>query len=76
MKRRRFTGVLIIGILHEQSADTKFADLACKHSEWEATLCNYKAKHCGIDIWRDIRLKGFEDENLKLKKTQQIKCLG
>jgi len=38
MKRQRFTEEQIIGILREQEADAKVADLARKHGISEATL--------------------------------------
>ncbi len=43
MKRRRFTEEQIIGILREQEAGAKAADLARKHGVSEATLYNWKA---------------------------------
>ena len=68
MKRQRFTEEQIIGILREQDAGAKAADLARKHGISEATLYNWKAKYGGLDVSEAKRLKALEDENVKLKK--------
>jgi len=68
MKRQRFTEEQIIGILREQDAGAKLADLARKHGVSEATLYNWKAKYGGLDVSEAKRLKALEDENVKLKK--------
>ena len=68
MKRQRFTEEQIIGILREQDAGAKVADLARKHGISEATLYNWKAKYGGLDVSEVKRLKALEDENMKLKK--------
>ncbi|WP_153005428.1 IS3 family transposase [Aureimonas ureilytica] len=68
MKRKRFTEEQIIGVLREQEAGAKGADLARKHGISEATLYNWKAKYGGMDVSDAKRLKGLEDENAKLKK--------
>jgi putative transposase len=68
MKRKRFTEEQIIGILREQEAGAKTADLARKHGVSEATLYNWKAKFGGMDVSDAKRLKALEDENGKLKR--------
>ena len=68
MKRQRFTEEQIIGILREQEAGAKVADLARKHGISEATLYNWKAKYGGLDVSEAKRLKSLEDENVKLKR--------
>ena len=68
MKRARFTEDQIIGVLKEHEAGAKTADLARKHGVAEATLYNWKAKYCGMDVSEAKRLKQLEDENAKLKK--------
>jgi putative transposase len=68
MKRSRFTEEQIIGILREQEAGAKGADLCRKYGMSEATLYNWKAKFGGMDVSDAKRLKALEDENAKLKK--------
>ncbi|BDV35755.1 hypothetical protein SS37A_32840 [Methylocystis iwaonis] len=68
MKKKRFTEEQIIGILREQEAGAKVADLARKYAVSEATLYNWKAKFGGMDVSEAKRLKALEEENVKLKK--------
>ena len=68
MKRAKFTEEQIIGVLREQEAGAKTADLARKHGVSKATLYNWKAKYGGLDVTEAKRLKQLEDENAKLKK--------
>jgi putative transposase len=64
MKASRFTEEQIIGILREQEAGAKTADL-CRRS---ATFYKWKAKYGGLEVSDAKRLKALEDENAKLKK--------
>jgi putative transposase len=68
MKRSRFSEEQIIGILREQEAGAKAADLCRKHGMSEATLYNWKAKYAGMEVSDAKRLKALEDENAKLKR--------
>ncbi|MGV2081187.1 MULTISPECIES: IS3 family transposase [unclassified Rhizobium] len=58
----------IIGVLKEQEAGAKAADLCRKHGISEATFYNWKAKYGGMEVSEAKRLKALEDENARLKK--------
>ncbi len=68
MKRARFTEEQIIGVLKEQEAGAKTADLARRHGVSEATIYNWKAKYGGLEVSEAKRLRVLEDENAKLKR--------
>ena len=68
MKKQRFTEEQISGVLKEQEAGVKAADLCRKHGISEATFYNWKAKYGGMEVSEAKRLKALEDENAKLKK--------
>lgn len=68
MKRARFTEEQIIGVLKEQEAGAKTADLARRHGVSEATIYNWKAKYGGLEVSEAKRLRALEDENAKLQR--------
>ncbi len=68
MKRSRFSEEQIIGILQEQEAGTKTADVCRQHGISDATFYKWKAKYGGMQVSDARRLKALEDENGKLKK--------
>ena len=68
MKRSRFTEEQIIGILREQEAGGKTAEVCRKHGISGATFYKWKTKYGGLDVSDAKRLKALEDENTKLKK--------
>jgi putative transposase len=68
MKPSRFTEEQIIGILREQEAGGKTAEVCRKHGISSATFYKWKGKFGGMDVSDARRLKALEDENAKLKK--------
>lgn len=68
MKRSKFTEEQIIGILREQEAGAKTAELCRKHGMSEATFYAWKAKFGSMDVSDAKRLKQLEDENARLKR--------
>jgi len=68
MKRSRFTEEQIIGILREQEAGGKMADVCRRHGVSEATFYKWKAKYGGLEVSEARRLKALEAENARLKK--------
>src|ERR1700730_18320747 len=65
MKPSRFTEEQIIGILREQEAGAKSADVCRKHGISSATFYKWKAKYGGLEASDAKRLKALEDENAK-----------
>ena len=68
MKRSKFTEEQIVGILREQEAGEKTADVCRRHGISSATFYAWKAKYGGLDVSDAKRLKALEEENGKLKR--------
>ncbi|MGB3877138.1 MAG: IS3 family transposase [Shinella zoogloeoides] len=71
MKRSRFTEEQILGMLKEQEAGAKTADVCRKHGISDATFYKYKAKYGGMDVSDARKLRALEDENAKLKTVRK-----
>jgi putative transposase len=68
MKRSKFTEEQTIGILREQDAGAKTADICRRHGISSATFYAWKSKFGGMDVSDAKRLKALEEENSKLKR--------
>lgn len=68
MRRSRFREEQIIGVLREQEAGVKTADVCRKHGISPATFYKWKAKFGGLGVSDVARLRTLEDENGKLKR--------
>jgi len=68
MKRSKFTEEQIIGILREQEAGAKTAELCRRHGISSATFYAWKAKFGGMEVSDAKRLKALEEENGRLKR--------
>ena len=68
MKRWRFTEEQIIGILRDQEAGMRTADVCRRHGISEATFYKYQANYGGVDVSDARRLRALESENAKLKR--------
>ena len=68
MRRSRFSDDQIIGILKEQEAGSKTADVCRRHGISEQTFYRWKAKYGGLEVSEAKRLKSLEEENTRLKK--------
>ena len=68
MKRSRFSEEQIVGILKEQEAGQRAADVCRRHGISEGTFYKWKSKYGGLEVSEAKRLKSLEDENTRLKK--------
>ena len=68
MKRSKSTEEQIIGILREQEAGAKTADLCRRHGISSATFYAWTATLGGMEVSDAKRLKALEELNARLKR--------
>jgi len=68
MRKSRFTEAEIIGIIKEQEAGMRTAEVCRRHGLSTATFYKLKAKYGGMEVSEAARLKALEDQNAKLKR--------
>jgi putative transposase len=68
MRRSRFSEEQIVGVLKQQEAGERTAEVCRRHGISEGTFYKWKAKYGGLEVSDARRLKTLEDENAKLKK--------
>lgn len=68
MKKSRYTGSQIIGVLKEVDAGRKVEDVCRQNGISSATYYNWKSKYGGMEASDVKQLKELEEEKVKLKK--------
>lgn len=68
MKPSRFSEEQIIGMLKEQEAGAKTADICRQYGISSATFYKFKAKFGSMEVSDARKLKALEEENARLKK--------
>jgi putative transposase len=68
MRKSRFTGEQIIGVLKEHQAGLPVADLCRKHGISDATFYGWRSRYGGMEVSDARRLEALEDQNRRLKK--------
>ena len=67
MRKSRFSGKQIIGILKEQQAGVSVAEICQKHGISDATFYTWRSRFGGMEVSDARRLKALDDENCRLK---------
>jgi len=68
MKTGWFSESQIIGILKQQEAGMKTADICREHGISQGTFYNWKSKYGGMEASDVKRLRDLEQENARLKR--------
>jgi putative transposase len=68
MKKTKFTEGQIIGILKEQEAGKKVAEICRSHGISQPTFYGWKSKYSGLEVNQVKRMKELEAELSQYKK--------
>lgn len=68
MRKSRFTEAQIIGMIKEQEAGMRTAEVCRKHGLSQGTFYKYKSKYGGMEVSDVAKLRAMEDENARLKR--------
>ena len=68
MKKTKFTESQIIGILKEQEAGKKVAEICRTHGVCQPTFYGWKSKYSGLEVNQVKRMKELEGELSQYKK--------
>ena len=68
MRKSRFTEAQKIGMIKEQEAGMRTAEVCRRYGLSTATFYKLNAKYGGMEVSEAARLKALEDENAKLKR--------
>ena len=68
MRKSRFTGARIIGMIREQEAGMPTAEVCRRHGLSQGTFYRYKSGYGGMEVSDVAGLRSLEDENAGLKR--------
>jgi len=75
MRKSRFSGEQIIGVLKEVESGLAVGEVCRKHGICDQTYYRWKALYGGLDVNEARRLRQLEDENRRLKQMAADQAL-
>ena len=76
MRKSRFTGEQIIGLLQEAEVGAVVRDLCRRHGITETTFYRWRTKYGGMQVSEARRPKQLEEENRRLKRIVADQALN